>query len=661
MTRSNRIPPTCIFWLAILVVACGSEKGSDPSETATGTETGRKSNVLVLCVDVLRADHVGTWGYATNTTPSIDRLSRSSVIFQDATSAASWTKPSVPSYFTGRYPHQHGLYEGSREVEGALVSDTLAEEETTFAEMYRRAGFRTAAFVHNAQINGELGFDQGFERYEDDAGDARDIADRFLRWVDELDGAPFVSYLHFLDVHWPYDPPGVYREVFEPVPTEIDFDTPAWRVLKRNIRDGDIRLSESDRQTMIDLYDGELRYTDDWIGRIFEGLRDRGLFDETMIVFLSDHGEEFLEHGKIGHGNSLYEELLHVPLIVRFPRGEHGARLVEKPVSLVDLLPTLADFSGLPLPDGISGRSLLPLLEDGVTRAAAPLYAEGVHGSVYQQTIRLGRWKYIASVEIDRDDPDDEEDELREDLARGLRVEVEGVWVGEGDFLAEEVEVQENQEDDRDKVTGPIEELAPDGTWIRVLGYRVELLDGADIENENDEEIDFSDLALDTMVKVYGRATSATGFEAEKIKLRDPSRRRKIKLEGPIAGQIRRDGKEIVFFLAGRAVRADSQADFAREITGSESPEGEREIVDPGYEDPWASALAAGAKVREELYDLVADPREQRDLAPERPGEIETLREALGARRIASPARKQSGKVLSDEELEALRAMGYIK
>ena len=654
--------------LVVILISCNraepestEPEGAEPRGSArVAGATSSPSNILVICIDVLRADHLGSWGYPTSTSPWLDRLARESVQFVATVSPASWTKPSVPSYFTGRHPHQHGVYEGSREVEGGIVSDTLPAEETTLAEMHRQAGFRTAAFVHNAQINGVLGFAQGFERYEDDSGAAQDIAERFLRWIDEIEGEPFFSYLHFLDVHWPYDPPGTYGDLFDPADSDIDFNTPAWKVLKRRIRDGQIELSETDRQAMVDLYDGELRFTDHWIGTAIEGLRRRGLDDDTMIVFLADHGEEFLEHGKIGHGNSLYDELLMVPWTIRFPGRAHAGLRVEDTVSLVDLLPTLADFSDLRLPDGVAGRSVLPLLEAGGSAPPVPVYAEGIHGDRYQQTLRYENWKYIASVEVESEDPDDIEDDLRDGISEGTRIEVEGVWVGKGDFLAEEMEIQANQEDDRDKVTGPIEKIDAATRSVVILGYRVLFEDGIDLVDDEGEEIEFAELGLDTMAKLYGRATSADEFRAEKIKLRDPSRRRKIKLEGPIRGEVERSGKDLLFTLAGRRVRADSQADVTSEATASATG-ASREVIDRGSEDPWEAALSANRPIREELYDLSNDPRERRDVASEQSAVVARLRAMLETMRSPAERRRGTDRALSPRDVQALRELGYIK
>jgi len=478
--------------------------------------------------------------------------------------------------------------------------------------------------------------------------------------VEGLEGQPFFSYLHFLDVHWPYDPPGPFRDVFEPPATDIDFATPAWRVLKRRIRDGAIRLSGSDREAMVDLYDGELRFTDDQIGRIVEALRGRGLLDRTLVVLLADHGEEFLEHGKIGHGNSLYDELLRVPLLMRFPDGRHGGARVATPVSLVDVLPTLAAFSGIDPPAAVSGRSLLPILRGEAAADRPMLYSEGIHGSLYQQCLRTGPWKYIATVEIDRVDPDDEEDELRDSIDAGLRVEVEGVWVGEGDFLAEEIEIQDDQEDERDKVTGPVEAIDTGAGWMQVLGYRVPLVQRLDLEDAEGEHVEPAVFTVDTMVKMYGKAISATEFRAEKIILRAEDRRRKIKLEGAVAGPVQRGEKELRFRLAERRVRADSHADVTRQIVDRADADSVA-VEDPGFADPWESALASGTELREELYHLGSDPAERSDLAGARPEEVKRLRDALRTMRAASPARRNEGKALSEDELEALRKLGYVK
>jgi arylsulfatase A-like enzyme len=170
--------------------------------------------------------------------------------------------------------------------------------------------------------------------------------------------------------------------------------------MKQRFRAGDLDLDPAERQALVDLYDAEILYTDAKLGELLAELDRRGLLDRTLVVLLADHGEELLERGGIGHGTSLYEELLHVPLILRLPGGSPEPHRIAAPVSTVDLLPTLAEYFELDAPPGLAGRSLLGLVagED----ALRPIYAEGLHGPRYQHSVRLGEWKYVATVPVRR-------------------------------------------------------------------------------------------------------------------------------------------------------------------------------------------------------------------------------------------------------------------
>jgi arylsulfatase len=665
--------------------------------------------VLVICIDALRADHVGAYGYPRATTPSIDRLAAEGVVFESAFSAASWTKPSVPSYFTGRYPWQHGVYEGSREEDGRLVSDVLASEERTLAELFRAKGYQTVALVTNGQIRGALGFSQGFDAYYDGVGAAELIRARFLEWLDGASGdAPFFSYLHFLDVHLPYDPPGPYRTAFGDAVSEVDFGTASWKLLKQRIRDREVQISERDRQAMVDLYDGELLYVDTEIGRILAALDARGLLENTLVVVLSDHGEALLERDEIGHGGSLYDELLRVPFIFRFPGDQHAGVRVQTPVSTVDLLPTLVDTNGLEMPADLAGRSLVPLLTGPRPGAARALYAEGIHGTRYQQALRIGGWKYVVTTVVrSGDEPDSEEppqpgsgaepaqadaqaasgggpgsgqhearlrggeggerprghanrrsrggsaksQRVRARLQEGLRVEVEGTWTQEGRFLAESVEIQEDQDDD-DEVVGAIEAIEPGAAELTLLSYRVRLKPQARIQDHLRRPIDRNALEVGDLVKISGRARTAEDFDASKLGVRDPRRRKKQKLAGQIVGPVEVEGEERTFRIAARVVRASGMTEFS--VEGKQETDAARRRTDP------RRSARETLPVREELYHLDSDPGERDDVSASHEAKLQEMRALLAQLGDGSGIRAAPARPLDEAEIGALRELGYV-
>ncbi len=640
MTRERRAVTTALF--TVTCAACG------------GHPSVERPNVLVICIDVLRSDHVGAYGYERATTPSIDGLAASGVVFGSALSPSSWTKPSVPSYFTGRFPVQHRVYEGSREEGGKLVSDVLGEEEHTLAELFHDAGYRTVGVVTNGMIIGKFGFDQGYDEYIEKAGDAREIRTRFLEWMDAWEqDAPFFAYLHFLDVHLPYDPPESYRTAFGDSESSVDFSTGAWKLLKRRIRNGEIKISESDRRAMIDLYDGSLNFTDAQIGEVLSGLEERGLADGTMVVVLADHGEELLDRGGIGHGSSLYDELLRVPLVIRFPGSTPAGLRIDEPVSLVDVLPTLADYCGLEMPADLAGRSLLPLVRGEVSPGRRPIYSEAIHGSRYQQSIRMGEWKYIVTVPLEEDRSSDSLGP-RSSLAEEVRVEVEGMPAEDGAFVAQEVEILAKQEDESARLTGPIDAIEGEGRILIMFGYRIALHPEVRITTHLGEPIDRDSLQPGDFVKVYAPEISSTEFETRRVKMREPSRSKKHKIKGRIARVSRVSSNDLSFELGGREIRGNRKTNVFLQ--------GEEEVASEARNtDPWLHAREKGLTVTEELYHLGRDPRELTDLSGTHAEELRKLRELLVRIRAGMVPRPGVSRELDSGDMAVLRELGYAE
>jgi len=290
-------------------------------------------NVLLLMVDALRADHLGCYGYERDTSPRIDALANESVLFVNAYAQSSWTKPSIPTLFTSLYPIQHGVYAGEKpHSAGYLESDVLADEFLTLAEAFKQAGFRTAAFVNNEHLPAS----QGFDVYEQGDISAAEIQQGFFEFVDQAPEAPFFAYLHYLDVHWPFEPESPFDERFAG-PEAPAFPGPdGWRGLTDAINQGRIRLSPEEHQQLVSLHDGGIAELDHHIGELLERLRQQGRLDQTIILLTSDHGEELLEHGKVGHGETLFDEVIRVRMLMRLP-GSAGARRVREPARLLDV------------------------------------------------------------------------------------------------------------------------------------------------------------------------------------------------------------------------------------------------------------------------------------------------------------------------------------
>ena len=342
--------------------------------------------LVVYLVDTLRADHTTPYGYGRNTTPRLQEFARDAVVFEQAISHASWTKPSVASVFTSQLPGRH------RAVQ---LRDALDLGHATLAEMLQARGFATGAAIANSVIySAGTNFEQGFDVYSGLHGEgnrpsklveAAGIVDEALRFVDARRGFPTFLYVHTMDPHVPYAPPPPYDRMFEPHPTKdhpgadprYDFKEPL------------------DRERLIAQYDGDVAYGDQEFGRFLAALKQRGLYERALIVFLSDHGEEFEDHGKWLHGRSVFDELIRVPLLVKFPKNEGAGRRIAQQVQTVDVLPTVLLGGGLsvPTPPIITGRPLQAVVEGGAPEP--PAVAEISHRGFVAHGMRTRNDKFI--------------------------------------------------------------------------------------------------------------------------------------------------------------------------------------------------------------------------------------------------------------------------
>lgn len=310
---------------------------------------GGQPNVLVVLVDALRADRLGCYGHPRQTTPHLDRLRRESVLFRHAQSSSSWTAPSVASLFTGLHPYRHGI----------RYVDTLdlADRFETIAERFFEAGWFTGAVSDNMLIIPDNGFDQGFRTFVSkpesvDMRKAKAVTSIALSWLEHHGDQPFFLYLHYMDPHANYQP----RQPFHPGPVPSGTTIrpfveqgQAGGVANRMQKSRRFRLTPAEDRRLIDLYDGEISATDHQVGRLLAWLEKQGLADDTVVVFVADHGEEFADHGKYAHATSLFDELVRVPLLVRLPGPDRAAsreRGVEAVVRTADLGPTLLELAG---------------------------------------------------------------------------------------------------------------------------------------------------------------------------------------------------------------------------------------------------------------------------------------------------------------------------
>lgn len=351
----------------------------------------RDYNILFISIDTLRADRLGAYGYERETSPNIDALASESFLFENCFSQAPATLISHSTMFTGLYPGAHGAQ--------CMTFSALPPSAQTLPEILALNGYRTAGFTGGAQLGRFFGFSQGFETYYDEGGGFKETWPRARKWLDENSGEKFFLFLHTFDVHHPYKPPPPFNTMFAK-----DYDGPLEDFipieLLEAINAGEIEVTKEDREYISSVYDGGIRYVDGYIGRIVNYLKEKGLLDKTIIVFTSDHGEEFDEHGVIGmHAHTVYDELLHVPLIIRVPEAE--PRKISRRVGLVDLVPSLLDFTGISYPpDAFQGATFSGMAEDELNcpPEKRTLYAEKEYLSVEDygrmKAIKNGDWKF---------------------------------------------------------------------------------------------------------------------------------------------------------------------------------------------------------------------------------------------------------------------------
>jgi len=345
-----------------------------------------RPSLLLLSLDTLRADRLGSYGYGLPTSPALDRLAARGVRFERAYAAAPWTLPSHMTLFTGLHPSRHGA---------TRWASRLADEVPTLAEVLARAGYRTFGFTTGGFVASRYGFGRGFEVYHEQLEGFPSLLERARAAIEGVPpDRPWLVFLQTFATHCPYTTTPRYERAFH--------RDPAARPVERKgvcLAGPDLELSPERITHLSERYDASIRTADDALDRFVAWLEARGALEHTVVVIVSDHGEEFGEHGRLFHGYSLYEEQLRVPWIVLAPGL--APRSVDTPVSLVDLFATVLDLLGVPAPDN-DGRSLRPLLEGG-DAPARPLFGEtDNHASL--RGVVVGRHKLVldrASGEVE--------------------------------------------------------------------------------------------------------------------------------------------------------------------------------------------------------------------------------------------------------------------
>jgi arylsulfatase A-like enzyme len=392
-----------------LLMACGEPEPVAGEPATQNPEAAHPTtNVLLIVIDTLRADHMSAYGHERPTTPRLAELARESVTYRRAYSQAPWTTPSIGSLLTSRSPTALGIH-GDR--------SPLPQETRLLSEALRDAGFSTGGIVSHDYCSTRWGFARGFDHFDESsirgyqAVTSQRVTNLGIAFVESQGERPWFLFLHYFDPHFSY----VEHRRFAFGGRAADYAGPIKsRMRFKALYPERPELDAADLGELERLYDSEIAFTDHHIGRLLDHLRARGILDQTLVILTADHGEEFLDHDDLGHAKTLYDELVRVPLMLRVP----GAvpTLIDAPVGLIDVYPSVLDYLGLPAEPRAAGRSLL---RDGKPDPAPtrPVHSETSRLGRSLHSIVEGRHKLVLDLESDRaelydlrDDPGERRD-----------------------------------------------------------------------------------------------------------------------------------------------------------------------------------------------------------------------------------------------------------
>jgi len=346
----------------------------------------------LIIIDTLRADHLSCYGYERTTSPSIDSIARTGVICENVFAQSSWTLPATASIMTGLTVRGHGA-----EMDVPLGNVYGLDPATpTMPVLFNSAGYRTAGFFNVDLLSEDFGFHRGFNTYscrENGNGMAGVTVEQAVEWLETtvLESTDsFFLTIHLFDVHDPYDPPSPWDMIYSETGAEGGIE---WTVTPEGAVADTSQYSQ-----MIDMYDGEIAWVDDRLAFLFEQMREMGLAENTIIVITADHGDEFLEHDYIGHGRTLYQETVHVPLIMTGPGITEG-EVIQRETGQYDILPTVLKLSGIETPKGVEGVSILG--ETDYSGRYIPASGINTGPDFYQASVVRNGRKVIWNAETD--------------------------------------------------------------------------------------------------------------------------------------------------------------------------------------------------------------------------------------------------------------------
>ena len=378
-------------------------------------------NIVLITLDTLRADHLSCYGYQKSTTPNLDRFAEESVIFKNAYATSPWTSPSHASLFTGMYPSKHGLHHNWKVMNSNRVVP-LSEDHQTLAEILAGQGYNTAGIIGGFWCKSTVGLAQGFDHYDDalinvipdlqhftlfkiinkffplhDSAVRRglnfsrvasQINRRVFSWLEENYQTPFFLFINYFDPHYPYLPPDEYSQLFKENETSV------------------VNESEKNRMDLLAQYDGEIAYVDNKVGILLEKLKELNVYENTLIIITSDHGEFFGEHGLWFHAHELYQGVIKIPLIIKYPLSSKRGVSSER-VSLVDIMPTILDVLNLPIPKEVQGVILSETERTVLSEVYKHKYKQPTKGKNFARELKAlfkDNYKYIKEYQNNSDE-----------------------------------------------------------------------------------------------------------------------------------------------------------------------------------------------------------------------------------------------------------------
>ncbi len=348
-------------------------------------------NVVVLLIDTLRASKLQAYYPKTRVkTPTVDAFASAGALFERSQAPENWTKPSVASVLTSLHPATHKTKQDASK---------LPKSALMLSEVYQKAGFKTASFIANGYVSNAFGFDQGWDHYTNYIREARNttaanVFGEAEGWIEKNKDGRFFVYIQTIDPHVPYDPPAKFLEMYDPEPYNGQVQNRRTHLMLDDAKKNPTKyaFTKRDKEHIEALHDGEISYHDEYFGKFLAKLHELGLDENTIIVVTSDHGEEFQEHGSWGHGHSVYQELLGVPLMFRWPGVIPGNMRIDPVVSTIDIGPTVLEATGVPIPDKFEGRSLLGFMRGDWPTGPYVAFSDFLE---HRRVIRGGDWKMI--------------------------------------------------------------------------------------------------------------------------------------------------------------------------------------------------------------------------------------------------------------------------